>query len=579
MSTPPTPVRTAWTTSWSDVLDTGTWRAALPVHEWRPSPCHVRCPIGNAIPSFIGSLDEDRQQEAWEALVATNPFPAVTGRVCAHPCETDCNRTVLEGAVGINGLEQFLGDRALAEGWTLPVPNGSQGKRVAVVGGGPGGLSAAYHLRMLGYGVTVFEAGPRLGGLLVWGIPEYRLPADVVEKEIGRILALGVEARTDTAVADDAAFARLRDEYDAVFVAVGAGRAKRLPYLDEMVGQTRVLDGLDYLRRVRSGEELELGQRVVVIGGGSAAVDVARTARRHGKDVTLVALETRDVLPAQEGEVVEALEEGIALVAGAMVERGRVTTECLSLECRLVTLDPDAPAGTIRPLPVADSDFLLEADTIIAAIGQDPVLDPFASAFKTDGGLVVVDPDALTTSEPDVFAGGDVSDLTRFVSTAIGAGRRAAYGIAASLGHPDAAPLPRLDIGQAVGPTEVNPYYFPPADRVERTRLGVEERVSDFREVTQGYTLGQAAQEASRCMSCGTCVECDNCFIFCPDMAIRRAEDAGGAAADEAAGGDGGPSAGSTEPHYLVLTQYCKGCGLCVTECPRGAVRLKEEVR
>ena len=363
------------------------------MHEWKPSPCHVQCPIGNAIPAWIAAIDEGRYQEAWEALVATNPFPAVTGRVCAHPCETECNRAVvLEGAVGINGLEQFLGDQALEQGWPLPAPGASQGKRVAVVGGGPAGLSAAYHLRLLGYDVTVFESSARLGGLLVWGIPEYRLPGDVVDREIGRILDLGVEARTDAPVADEAALARLREEYDAVFVAVGAARAKRLPYLDEMVGSARVLDGLDYLRRVRAGEDLELGQRVVVIGGGSAAVDVARTARRQGKDVTLVSLETRDVLPAQEGEVVEALEEGVRLVAGAMVASGRVTTECLSLECQLVTLDPEAPEGVIRPLPVADSDFLLEADTVIAAIGQDPELAPFA-ALATDRGLVVVDAD------------------------------------------------------------------------------------------------------------------------------------------------------------------------------------------
>jgi Pyruvate/2-oxoacid:ferredoxin oxidoreductase delta subunit len=259
-----------------------------------------------------------------------------------------------------------------------------------------------------------------------------------------------------------------------------------------------------------------------------------------------------------------------------MVANGRLTAECLSLECQLVTLDPEAPEGVIRPLPVADSGFLLEADTVIAAIGQDPDLAPFTAALEVGNGLVVVDADALATSQSDVFAGGDVAGLSRFVSVAIGEGRRAAYGIAASLGHPDVAPLPRLDIAQAVGPTEINTYYFPPVERAERERLAVDERVQDFREVTQGYAVEQAAQEAGRCMSCGTCIECDNCFIFCPDMAIKRAGDSPTAAddpvgsADDVAGG---------APHYLVLDQYCKGCGLCVTECPRGAVNLQEEVR
>ena len=231
VSTPTAPVRTAWTTSWTDVLNTGTWRAALPVHEWRPSPCHVQCPIGNAIPIWIAGIDANRYREAWEALVATNPFPAVTGRVCAHPCETECNRAVvLEGAVGINGLEQFLGDQALAQGWPLPTPGASQSKRVAVVGGGPAGLSAAYHLRLLGYDVTVFESSARLGGLLVWGIPEYRLP--------GRRGRAGDPARSSTSVwrraptppiADEAAFATLRAEFDAVFVAVGRGTREAPP--------------------------------------------------------------------------------------------------------------------------------------------------------------------------------------------------------------------------------------------------------------------------------------------------------------------------------------------------------------
>lgn len=556
MSTPPKEIPTAWTTGFTDIFNTGTWRSALPVHEWRPSPCHVSCPVGNSIPLWIKLIGEGAYEDAWLSLAATNPFPAVTGRVCHHPCEGDCNRVILEGPVGINGLEYFLGDHALQQGWALPAAGESLGRRVAVVGGGPAGLSCAYHLRRLGYEVTVLEARPKLGGLLRYGIPGYRLATGVVDKEIQRILDLGVEVRTDTSVDSAEAFARLRQEYVAVFVAVGAQRAKRLGHLDEAGGATRVLDGLDYLRRVSDGEDLALGERLVVIGGGSAAIDVARTARRQGKQVTVMSLETREIMPAQSEEVSEALEEGVRLVDGAMASGATLTVECLTLECRLVTLDPEAPPGVLRPLPIEGSGFALEADAVIMAIGQDADLGAFGPALQTEQAVLQVDRDTLATSLEGVFAGGDVATMSRYVSVAVGEGRRAAYGIAAYLGHPDAQPLPCLDLSQAVAATEVNVYYFPPAERTERERTAAERRLDDFREVALAYTTAQAASEAGRCMSCGLCIECDNCFVFCPDMAIKKDAD--------------------RDEHYAVLEQYCKGCGLCVVECPRGAVHLEQ---
>lgn len=559
MSTQQKEIPTAWTTGFTDIFNTGTWRAATPVHEWRPSPCHVSCPIGNSIPGWIKLIGEEAYEEAWLALVETNPFPAVTGRVCHHPCEGDCNRAILEGPVGINGLEHFLGDQALQEGWTLPKAGAAMGRRVAVVGGGPAGLSCAYHLRRLGYDVALFEARPKLGGLLRYGIPEYRLPAEVVDKEIQRIVDLGVEVRTDTPVDGAEAFDRLRREYDAVFVAVGAQRAKRLGHLDQAGGAARVLDGLDYLRRVSDGEDLALGERVVVIGGGSAAIDVARTARRQGKQVTVMSLETRDVMPAQAEEVVEALEEGVALVDGAMAAGATLTVECLTLECQLVTLDPEAPPGVLRPLPVEGSGFAIEADAVIMAIGQDPDLAAFGAIVQTDQSLLQVDPDTSATSLEGVFAGGDAVSMSRYVSEATGAGRRAAWGIAAYLGHPVAQPLPHLDLSQAVAATEINVFYFPPAERTEKERIAVDRRLEDFGEVALAYSTAQAASEAGRCMSCGLCIECDNCFVFCPDMAIKRDD--------------------LRDEHYVVLEQYCKGCGLCVVECPRGAMHLEQVTR
>ncbi len=559
MSAPTTEIRTQWTTSFTDELTTGTWRAAIPVHAYKPSPCHVACPVSNGMPGWIKAIGEGAYQQAWLSLVDTNPFPATTGRVCHHPCESECNRTVLEGAVGINGLEHFLGDQALAAGWALPPAGESTGKRVAVVGAGPAGLSCAYHLRRLGYDVTVLESREKPGGLLRYGIPEYRLTEEVVDKEIQRIVDLGVEIRTNAPVADPESLERLRGEYDAVFLAVGAQRAKRLGHLDDAGGPARVIDGLEYLRRSSAGEDLGLGQRVVVIGGGSAAIDVARTARRQGKSVTLMSLETRNIMPAQDEEVFEALEEGVTLVDGAMAASATLTEECLNLECTLVTLDTEAPVGVLRPMPVEGSGFAVEADSVIMAIGQDPDLTAFAAVPAAGGGTIQVDMASGATGLPGVFAGGDVASQYRYVSAAIGAGRRAAWGIAASLGHPSAEVLPHLDLKQAVQKEEINAFYFPPAERTEKERTGAAERLLGFAEVAKAFSVDQAAHESARCMSCGLCVECDNCFVFCPDTAIKKDAD--------------------RPEHYAILEQYCKGCGLCVAECPRGAVHLEAVAR
>ncbi len=615
----PGEVPTIWTTGWTDVFNTGTWRAATPIHEWRPSPCHADCPIGNAIPGWIAHIAEGAFKEAWLSLVETNPFPAVTGRVCHHPCEGHCNREVIETVVGINGLEHFLGDRALEEGWALPAPGEPQGRRVAVVGGGPAGLSCAYHLRRLGYDVTVFEARDELGGLLRYGIPEYRLAARVVDAEISRLLDMGIEVRTGAGVADRAALEGLEEEFDVVFLAVGAQQAKTLRYLEEGAGAGRVLDGLEYLRRCTEGVARDLGGRMTVIGGGSAAMDVARSARRLGHQVTVVALEARAAMPAQPEEIEQALEEGVALFDGAMVAALTAGADGgLTLRCVKVTLDPGAPAGELRPVPVEGGEFAVAADVIVTAIGQDPDLAAFGDAFggglTVERALLVVDPTTFVTTRAGVFAGGDVACADRFVSEAIGAGRRAAFSIAEYLSHPAAVIPGRPALEDAVNRKEVNPFYFDVAERRERVVAPATERLHSFAEMISAYSTEDAGAEAGRCMSCGICVECDNCFVFCPDMAVQKdasragAEDAsrvgaeGGAAAEAAAAVAGDPAtepaaaanrvaaAGrvaaavahapgappGSGPFYFVLDQYCKGCGLCVTECPRGAVRLEE---
>jgi len=552
-------IPTIWTTTSTGTLRTGTWRAVTPTYEWRPSPCHVDCPIGNDIPRWIKRIEGGDLEAAWHEVARTNPFPAVTGRVCHHPCEGHCNRAVLEASVGVNGLEQFLGDAALAHGWALPPAGPAQNRRVAVVGGGPAGLSGAYHLRRLGYAVTIYESRSELGGLLRYGIPEYRLARRVVDAEIKRILALGVEVRLDAPVADAAALDRLEQDYDAVFLAPGAQRARRLPDLEETAGSAAVIDGLEYLRRCTEGVTCDIGERVVVIGGGSAAMDAARTAVRLGaKEVSVVYRRRREQMPAMPDELEQALEEGVVLYDGAIVRTAETDDESatLSCACQKVTVDPGAPHGALRLIPVEGGEFTLEADVIVAAIGQDPDVDGFAGTLTVGGGIVVVDPVTLATSRPGVFAGGDVASDARYVSVAIGEGRRAAFAIASSLGHPAAEMPPRYSLDQAVNRKQVNVDYFEAAERNERERSPVEERVHGFVEAVTSFSAEVAAAEAARCMTCGSCIECDNCFVFCPDMSVVKDPE--------------------NDERYVILEQYCKGCGLCAAECPRGVIHLEQ---
>lgn len=585
---------TAWTTGSTEVFKTGTWRARLPRHVSAPSPCHAACPVNGDIAHWIGRARERDFRGAWEILTRNNPFPAVAGRVCHHPCETACNRQGYDEPLSICRLERHVGDLALAEGWTYPAPAVEREERVAIVGGGPSGLSAAVHLRRRGYAVTIFEAQPRLGGLMRDGIPAYRLPRDVLDGEIGRIVALGVHVRCGEAVDSSQAFAALRESFDAVYVAAGARRPKRLPQLDYL--QPWVVDGAAWLAQANAGQVPVLGRRIVVIGGGSAAIDVARSARRAGHEVTMLALESRAQMPAQAAEVDEALEEGVRLVDGASLKHARADAAGRPvLECVRVNFVAGAERGRFRVEPIEGSEFRLEADAIVPSIGQDPDLAPFAQ-LAPDGALLRVDARQATGTE-GVYAGGDVASMARFVTEAIGMGKRAAIEIdralcakaqrpfdagsvdAAESGNggnggatdldstPGRAPaIPALagerlpgfgfDVSRLVPLDAIATFYYPYAPRAPESRLPQAERIGDA-EVQLGFDVERALAEAQRCFSCGTCISCDNCFHYCPDLAIRRLPDGG----------------------YEVDGDYCKGCGICVRECPTGSMEMIEEVK
>jgi NADPH-dependent glutamate synthase beta subunit-like oxidoreductase len=543
------PVPPIWTTGSTEVFKTGSWRAALPQHIRAPSPCHAACPVNGDIAEWIGLARARDFRGAWETLTRHNPFPAIAGRICHHPCETACNRAGLDESISICKLERFVGDRALAEGWSFAPPVDERSERVAVVGGGPSGLSAAFHLRRQGYRVTLFESQPELGGLMRYGIPPYRLSRAVLDGEIDRIVALGVDVRCGEPLGTLADLAALRDEFDALYLATGARRQKRLPQLD--YAQPWVLDGAEYLAQASRGDPPALGRRVVVIGGGSAALDVARSARRAGHEVTIVALEAAGQMPAQREEIEEALEEGIALVAGSMLTAVGAAPDGARLDLVRVRFEPGARRGEFKVTPVADSEFALIADAIVPSIGQDPDLAPL-EGLAAEGNLLRVDA-RQATSAAGVYAGGDLASMARFVTEAIGMGKRAAWQIDRQL----RGAAERTAGAESVVPLgAIATAHYPPQTRAAAGRLGAGERVGSNAEVQLGLELEQALAESERCFSCGTCVLCDNCVNVCPDLAVRR----------EGAG-------------YVVLGDYCKGCGLCVKECPTGSMKMIEEAR
>ena len=551
----PMPVPTTWTTGSTSVIKTGTWRAALATHIKAPAPCHGACPVDGDIAEWIGLARARDFKGAWQVLARHNPFPSIAGRICHHPCETACNRGGYDEALSICKLERFVGDQALAQGWHFDAPAAPGAGHVGIVGGGPSGLSAAFQLRRMGYEVTLYEAQAELGGLMRYGIPAYRLSRNVLDAEIARIVAMGVTVRCGQRIGSADEFTRLAAQHDALYLALGAARNKRLPTLD--YSQPWVCDGAAFLAAANAGQPLALGKRLLVIGGGSAALDAARSARRLGHDVTLLALEQRAQMPAQAEEVMEALEEGITLVDGARLDAVSSGAGGLTVNCSQVQFVPGAQRGQFTLTPVAGSGFAIACDAIVTSIGQDPDLALLGEGFVAAGGLLRTDAQ-FATSRAGIYAGGDMTSMARFVTEAIGMGQRAAQAIANELrqrrgGEAGAQPTG----GEALVPlSAISTFYHPTQARAQTGLLDVQERLAREVEVQLGLDIEQALRESERCFSCGTCIFCDNCVVYCPDMAVKRVE--------------GG---------YTVLLDYCKGCGLCVKECPTGSMKMQEELR
>jgi NADPH-dependent glutamate synthase beta subunit-like oxidoreductase len=522
---------------------TGSWRTERAVYTNRMPPCNDGCPAEENIQSWLYEAEEGGEgyERAWRRIMEDNPFPAIMGRVCYHPCETACNRGQLDESVGINSVERFVGDEALREGWRVEVTVPPTGKRVLVVGAGPSGLSAAYHLALRGHDVTIKEAGPMAGGMMRFGIPRYRLVRDVLDAEVQRILDLGVTLELDAKVADLEA---LRGEYDAVFLAVGAQLGKRA-YIPAG-SAAHVLDAVDMLRDLESGEKPLLGRRVAVYGGGNTAMDAARTAKRLGAaEAVVVYRRTKDRMPAHETEIAEAEDEGVLftwLTTIKQVDEGHLVVERMELD----------ENGFPQPTGQLDE---LDADSLILALGQETDLSLLAGVpgLAVEDGVVSVGPD-LMTGCPGVFAGGDMVPFERSVTVAVGHGKRAARHIDDWLSG--AAPEPGVRPALATFDT-LNTWYYSDAPRAHRAVLDRARRESTFDEVVLGHDESTALLEARRCLSCGNCFGCDNCYGVCPDNAVVKL---------------GMPG----EP-YLIDLDYCKGCGICVAECPSGAIQMVPE--
>ena len=545
----PLPVPTTWTTGSTAVIKTGTWRASLATHIKAPAPCHGACPVDGDIAEWIGLARARDFRGAWDVLTRHNPFPSIAGRICHHPCETACNRAGYDEALSICKLERFVGDQAIAQGWGFDAPPTSAGS-VAIVGGGPSGLSAAFQLRRMGFAVTLYEAQDELGGLMRYGIPAYRLARDVLDAEIARIVAMGVTVHCAARIVSADEFTRLSEQHDALYLALGAARNKRLPTLD--YAQPWVCDGAAFLAAANAGKPVALGKRLLVIGGGSAALDAARSARRLGHEVTLLSLEQRAQMPAQAEEVHEALEEGITLIDGARLDTVNSGAGGLSVHCSRVEFIAGAQRGQFTVKPVEGSGFEVAVDAIVSSIGQDPDLSILGQGFAAVGGLLQTDAN-LATNCAGVYAGGDMASMARFVTEAVGMGQRAAHAMAAGLRSGTASVTTRKPLVQL---DAISTFYHPKRARAVTGLLDAQERLSRDAEVQLGLEFEQALAETERCFSCGTCIFCDNCVVYCPDMAVKRVE--------------GG---------YTVLLDYCKGCGLCIKECPTGSMAMQEELR
>lgn len=523
-------------------------RRTGPVRTWLPRyvdslpPCNSACPAGENIQAWLAFAQAGNLEAAWQVIMRDNPMPAVHGRVCYHTCENACNRMHMDTPISIHAVERLIGDTALEKGWMPKTENKASGKKVLIVGAGPAGLSAAYHLRRLGHEVEIREAGPMAGGMLHFGIPQYRLPRNILDGEIARIEKMGVKFVFNHKV-EDLAKEKAEGGFDAAFVAVGAhiGRRTDIPAKDA----SPILDAVKLLHDVELGEKPMIGRKVAIYGGGNTAMDAARTALRLGAEETIIIYRrNRDKAPAHDSEIQDAIDEGIKFHWLSTIN----AVEGKSVKIEKMKLDESG-----WPQPTGEYEEL-EADSLVMALGQDSESKLLSTCdgveFKKD--TVAVNDQMMTGSE-GIFAGGDMVPYERAVTVAVGHGKKAARCIDAWLRGTRYEPAAKHPI---VGSDKLHSWYYTQANPSKESQLSGEERKQDFREVVCGLSTEEAVHEAKRCLSCGNCYECDGCLGACPEDAIIKL----------------GPG-----NRYRFDYEKCIGCGACYEQCPCGAIELIEE--
>ena len=530
-------------------IETGTWKYLEPCYQDKLPPCSNTCPAGNDISKALALLATGDLMGAAGLLRSGNPLMSTLGRVCPHPCEGQCNRESFGGAVAVHMLERFLGDASLKDG--LPLPAQSSGCKVAIIGSGPAGIAAAYALVLLGHEVEVFDDKRKPGGYLRTGIPDYRLPKKILDREIALVERMGVKFHQSVRVGSDITFQELRTRFQAVIIAVGlhASRGLGIPGSDH----PHVYDGVELLEQILLGRAPSVPREVAVVGGGNTAVDVARSLLRRGVKATIVYRRTEAEMPAIAAEVEQAKQEGVEFrllaAPSAVITEGDAI---VAIECHRMRLGQPDSSGRRAPVRVSDSTFRIPVSAVVSAIGESVDAGFLPEGLRTE----------LAGNLPGIFVAGDAATGEGTVTAAVGSGRRVATMVDQYLndGHkPEKEPAleslwPRpIDVSQVAKLQSLNPAYFVPEAR-PRIKTKIRRAPTSMAELVEGFNAESAVSEARRCLACGTCNGCLNCYYLCPDIAIH-----GNSAAD-----------------LHIDSAHCKGCGICVEECPRGAITLQE---
>jgi NADPH-dependent glutamate synthase beta subunit-like oxidoreductase/Pyruvate/2-oxoacid:ferredoxin oxidoreductase delta subunit len=537
---------------------------ARPYAQAKLPPCQKSCPMGNDIRralTYVAQSEtynrsyDDAMEQAWYIFTNTNPMPSVLGRVCPHPCEDTCNRKDKDGALNINQFERSLGDYGLEKKLKLTkLTDESSGKSVAVVGAGPAGVSCAYQLARRGHKVTLFEAFPKAGGMIRYGIPPYRLPREVIDAEIQRVVDLGVELKTNTIIGKDITVEQLRKDHDAVYIGIGCHKGRTLGAPGE--DAANIMTGAEFLHKINSGETIDVGNDVVVVGGGDSAIDAARVCKRLGANTTIVYRRTKKEMPAISHEIDEAEAEGIAFeFLSVPIEAVKEGNTAVKLVCQRMELGEPDSSGRRRPVPIEGDTYERTTSMLIPAISQEPQFPGDMEQVGNAKDWVKVDKDYFRHEMEGVYGGGDAYSLG-LVTIAVGQGAKAAEVIDGDLrGEKIAWPEP-LALAD-----KVKHDFYNPAERKDQTIIPVDQRWGDNTmtlETNQGITRDDAIEESKRCFSCGMCMDCDNCWMYCQDQAVEKL------AKDKPIG-----------EHYYYKHDLCTGCDKCAEECPCGYLDMR----